>query len=136
MPIAPYEFPIRSFNTHLCVLFQVVAVGDLCAICQEKMIVLGSSSTRCVRQGSSSSAHPWRTSSSSPAIRPGMPSQNGTFNLVLLQRLELSEVMVRSGMNPTVSDQAILLDLIAKSRCVAAAKKYFLDLPETSKTYF
>ena len=39
-------------------------------------------------------------------------------------------------MNPTVSDQAILLDLIAKSRCVAAAKKYFLDLPETSKTYF
>ncbi|AQK80200.1 hypothetical protein ZEAMMB73_Zm00001d036041 [Zea mays] len=68
-------------STHLCVLFHVVAVGDL--------IVLGSSSTRCVRQGSSSSAHPWRTSSSSPAIRPGMPSQNGTFNLVLLQRLEV-----------------------------------------------
>ncbi|KAL5669043.1 hypothetical protein ACJX0J_021264, partial [Zea mays] len=43
-------------------------------------IVLGSSSARCVRQGSSSSAHPWRTSSSSPAIRPGMPSQNGLAN--------------------------------------------------------
>ena len=50
--------------------------------------------------------------------------------------MQLSEVMVRSDMNPTVSDQAILLDLIAKSRCVVAAKQYFLDLPETSKTYF
>ncbi|XP_062227925.1 large ribosomal subunit protein mL101 (rPPR4)-like [Phragmites australis] len=49
--------------------------------------------------------------------------------------LKLSEVMARRGMNPTVSDQAILLDLVAKSRGIAAAEKYFLDLPETSKTH-
>ncbi|KAL6606565.1 hypothetical protein ACP70R_042218 [Stipagrostis hirtigluma subsp. patula] len=49
--------------------------------------------------------------------------------------LKLSEVMARRGMNPTVSDQAIRLDLVAKSRGIAAAEKYFLDLPETSKTH-
>ncbi|KAG8083363.1 hypothetical protein GUJ93_ZPchr0015g6987 [Zizania palustris] len=49
--------------------------------------------------------------------------------------LKLSEVMTRRGMNPTVSDQAIRLDLVAKSRGIAAAEKYFLDLPETSKTH-
>ncbi|KAF8732725.1 hypothetical protein HU200_015060 [Digitaria exilis] len=49
--------------------------------------------------------------------------------------LKLSEVMARRGMNPTVSDQAIRLDLVAKSRGIAAAEKYFLELPETSKTH-
>ncbi|XP_062233709.1 large ribosomal subunit protein mL101 (rPPR4)-like [Phragmites australis] len=49
--------------------------------------------------------------------------------------LKLSEVMARRGMNPTVSDQAIRLDLVAKSRGIAAAEKYFMDLPETSKTH-
>ncbi|KAK3131492.1 hypothetical protein QOZ80_6AG0507150 [Eleusine coracana subsp. coracana] len=49
--------------------------------------------------------------------------------------LKLSEVIARRGMNPTVSDQAIRLDLVAKSRGIAAAEKYFLDLPETSKTH-
>jgi pentatricopeptide repeat protein len=49
--------------------------------------------------------------------------------------MQLSEVMARRGMNPTVSDQAIRLDLAAKSRCIAAAEKYFLDLPETFKNH-
>ena len=49
--------------------------------------------------------------------------------------MQLSEVMARRGMNPTVSDQAIHLDLVAKSRGIAAAEKYFLDLPESSKTH-
>jgi pentatricopeptide repeat protein len=48
--------------------------------------------------------------------------------------MQLSEVMARRGMNPTVSDQAIRLDLAAKSRCIAAAE-YFLDLPETFKNH-
>jgi pentatricopeptide repeat protein len=50
--------------------------------------------------------------------------------------MQLSKVMVRSSMNPIVSDQAICLDLIAKSRGIAVAKRYVLDLLETSKTYF
>jgi hypothetical protein len=37
-------------------------------------------------------------------------------------------------MNRTVGDQAIRLDLVAKSRGIAA-EKYFMDLPETYKTY-
>ncbi|KAM3206827.1 hypothetical protein ACQJBY_062162 [Aegilops geniculata] len=49
--------------------------------------------------------------------------------------LKLTEVMTRRGMNPTVGDQAIRLDLVAKSRGIAAAEKYFMDLPETSKTH-
>ncbi|NP_001168600.1 Pentatricopeptide repeat-containing protein At1g60770 [Zea mays] len=56
-------------------------------------------------------------------------------NALYRPSLKLSEVMARRGMNPTVSDQAIRLDLIAKSRGIAAAEKYFLDLPETSKTH-
>uniref|UniRef100_A0ACD6A4K6 Uncharacterized protein n=1 Tax=Avena sativa TaxID=4498 RepID=A0ACD6A4K6_AVESA len=49
--------------------------------------------------------------------------------------LKLTEVMTRRGMNPTVGDQAIRLDLVAKGRGIAAAEKYFMDLPETSKTH-
>ncbi|XP_066376694.1 large ribosomal subunit protein mL101 (rPPR4)-like [Miscanthus floridulus] len=56
-------------------------------------------------------------------------------NALYRPALKLSEVMARRGMNPTVSDQAICLDLVAKSRGIAAAEKYFLDLPETSKTH-
>ncbi|XP_010245038.1 PREDICTED: pentatricopeptide repeat-containing protein At1g60770 [Nelumbo nucifera] len=49
--------------------------------------------------------------------------------------LKLSESMVKRGMNMTASDQAIHLDLIAKSRGIAAAENYFMDLPEASKTH-
>ncbi|WVZ82760.1 hypothetical protein U9M48_029989 [Paspalum notatum var. saurae] len=56
-------------------------------------------------------------------------------NALYRPALKLSEVMDRRGMNPTVSDQAIRLDLIAKSKGIAAAEKYFLDLPESSKTH-
>ncbi|BBG94047.1 Tetratricopeptide repeat-like superfamily protein, partial [Prunus dulcis] len=49
--------------------------------------------------------------------------------------LKLSEVMDRRGMNKTVSDQAIHLDLIAKTRDIPAAENYFIDLPETAKTH-
>ncbi|RCV19975.1 hypothetical protein SETIT_4G018800v2 [Setaria italica] len=56
-------------------------------------------------------------------------------NALYRPALKLSEVMARRGMNPTISDQAIRLDLVAKSRGIAAAEKYFLDLPETSKTH-
>ncbi|KAG2243066.1 hypothetical protein Bca52824_095097 [Brassica carinata] len=48
--------------------------------------------------------------------------------------LKLSEVMEHRGMNKTVSDQAIHLDLVAKARGIAAGEAYFVDLPETSKT--
>ncbi|CAH2047745.1 unnamed protein product [Thlaspi arvense] len=48
--------------------------------------------------------------------------------------LKLSEVMEHKGMNKTVSDQAIHLDLVAKARGIAAGETYFVDLPETSKT--
>ncbi|KAJ0095376.1 hypothetical protein Patl1_16073 [Pistacia atlantica] len=49
--------------------------------------------------------------------------------------LKLSETMAERGMNKTVSDQAIHLDLVAKSRGIEAAENYFVDLPETSKSH-
>lgn len=49
--------------------------------------------------------------------------------------LKLSETMAKRGMNMTISDQAIYLDLISKTRGVAAAENYFIDLPETSKNH-
>ncbi|XP_057494311.1 pentatricopeptide repeat-containing protein At1g60770-like [Actinidia eriantha] len=49
--------------------------------------------------------------------------------------LKLSEAMAERGMNKTVSDHAIHLDLIAKARGIAAAEAYFVDLPETSKNH-
>ncbi|KAG9446064.1 hypothetical protein H6P81_012192 [Aristolochia fimbriata] len=36
-------------------------------------------------------------------------------------------------MNLTVSDHAIQLDLVAKTRGISAAEKYFMDLPESAK---
>uniref|UniRef100_M4ERQ8 Pentacotripeptide-repeat region of PRORP domain-containing protein n=1 Tax=Brassica campestris TaxID=3711 RepID=M4ERQ8_BRACM len=48
--------------------------------------------------------------------------------------LKLSQVMEHRGMNKTVSDQAIHLDLVAKARGIAAGETYFVNLPETSKT--
>ncbi|XP_010924205.1 large ribosomal subunit protein mL101 (rPPR4) isoform X1 [Elaeis guineensis] len=47
--------------------------------------------------------------------------------------LKLSETMARRGMNLTVSDQAIRLDLVAKARGVASAEEYFINLPEPAK---
>ncbi|XVE92369.1 hypothetical protein REPUB_Repub01dG0091400 [Reevesia pubescens] len=50
--------------------------------------------------------------------------------------LKLSETMVtKQGMNKTVSDQAIHLDLVAKARGISAAENYFIDLPEASKNH-
>ncbi|XP_022726974.1 pentatricopeptide repeat-containing protein At1g60770 [Durio zibethinus] len=50
--------------------------------------------------------------------------------------LKLSETMVtKRGINKTVSDQAIHLDLIAKVRGIPAAENYFIDLPEASKNH-
>ncbi|KAK9277098.1 hypothetical protein L1049_006637 [Liquidambar formosana] len=49
--------------------------------------------------------------------------------------LKLSETMARRGMNMTVSDQAIHLDLVAKTRGITAAENYFIDLHETSKNH-
>ncbi|KAH6820627.1 Tetratricopeptide repeat superfamily protein [Perilla frutescens var. hirtella] len=46
---------------------------------------------------------------------------------------KLSETMEKRGMNKTVSDQAIHLDLVAKSSGIAAAEAYFMALPESSK---
>lgn len=43
--------------------------------------------------------------------------------------------MAKRGMNMTISDQAIHLDLIAKTRGIAAAENYFITLPETSKNH-
>lgn len=47
--------------------------------------------------------------------------------------LKLSDTMARRGMNMTVSDQAIYLDLIAKTHGITAAENYFIDLPESTK---
>ncbi|KAJ6295863.1 hypothetical protein OIU76_026691 [Salix suchowensis] len=47
--------------------------------------------------------------------------------------LKLSETMSKRGMNKTVSEQAIHLDLVAKSRGITAAENYFIDLPGASK---
>ncbi|EYU39860.1 hypothetical protein ABFS82_06G165500 [Erythranthe guttata] len=49
--------------------------------------------------------------------------------------LKLSEVTEKRGMNKTISDQAIHLDLIAKSRGITAAEDYFIRLPESSKNH-
>ncbi|KAI3470485.1 hypothetical protein Pfo_027148 [Paulownia fortunei] len=49
--------------------------------------------------------------------------------------LKLSETMEKRGMNKTVSDQAVHLDLIAKSRGITAAETYFISLPESSKNH-
>lgn len=49
--------------------------------------------------------------------------------------VKLSENMTKRGMNKTVSDQAIHIDLIAKARDVAAAETYFMNLPETVKNH-
>lgn len=47
--------------------------------------------------------------------------------------LKLSDTMAGRGMNMTISDQAIHLDLIAKTHGIDAAENYFIDLPEYSK---
>ncbi|KAL2927848.1 hypothetical protein RDABS01_028790 [Bienertia sinuspersici] len=47
--------------------------------------------------------------------------------------LKLSDTMAKRGMNMTLSDQAIHLDLIAKTYGIPAAENYFVDLPESSK---
>lgn len=50
--------------------------------------------------------------------------------------LKLSEIMFnKQGMNKTVSDEAIHLDLVAKARGIPAAENYFIDLPEASKNH-
>ncbi|XP_031499389.1 pentatricopeptide repeat-containing protein At1g60770 [Nymphaea colorata] len=49
--------------------------------------------------------------------------------------LKLLETATRRGMNLTVSDQAIHLDLISKTKGIVAAEKYFMDLPEPSKNH-
>lgn len=49
--------------------------------------------------------------------------------------LKLSETMTYRGMNKTVSDQAIHLDLVAKVRGITAAENYFTNLPDTSKNH-
>lgn len=49
--------------------------------------------------------------------------------------LKLSETMTRRGMNLTLSDHAIRLDLIAKARGISSAEKYFMELPEPAKNH-
>lgn len=49
--------------------------------------------------------------------------------------LKLSETMEKRGMNRTVSDEAVHLDLVAKSNGISAAETYFLNLPESSKNH-
>ncbi|XP_076883090.1 large ribosomal subunit protein mL101 (rPPR4)-like [Bidens hawaiensis] len=50
--------------------------------------------------------------------------------------LKLSETMAERGMNKTVTDQAVHIDLIAKTKGINAAEAYFVDLPEQSKNHF
>ncbi|XWS63698.1 hypothetical protein CRYUN_Cryun06bG0123900 [Craigia yunnanensis] len=44
-------------------------------------------------------------------------------------------MVTKRGMNKTVSDQAIHLDLVAKARGIPAAENYFIDIPEASKNH-
>lgn len=48
---------------------------------------------------------------------------------------QLSDVMSKRGMNPTVSDLAIRLDLVAKAWGVVAAEESFVKLPESAKNH-
>ncbi|KAL4277988.1 hypothetical protein GQ457_03G008300 [Hibiscus cannabinus] len=41
----------------------------------------------------------------------------------------------KRGVNKTVSDQAIHLDLVAKAQGILAAENYFVDLPESSNNH-
>ncbi|XP_023745681.1 pentatricopeptide repeat-containing protein At1g60770 [Lactuca sativa] len=50
--------------------------------------------------------------------------------------LKLSETMAERGMNKTITDQAVHLDLISKTRGITAAESYFINLPEQSKNHF
>nr|GMC50110.1 pentatricopeptide repeat-containing protein At1g60770 [Ipomoea batatas] len=50
--------------------------------------------------------------------------------------IKLSETMEKRGVNKTTSDQGIHVDLVAKSKGIAAAEAYFINLPETSKNHF
>lgn len=50
--------------------------------------------------------------------------------------LKLSETMEERGMMKTVGDQAIHLDLVAKTRGIAAAENYFTGLKESLKNHF
>lgn len=49
--------------------------------------------------------------------------------------LKLSETMAKRSMIKTVSDQAIHLDIVAKTRGISAAENYFIELPESSKNH-
>lgn len=49
--------------------------------------------------------------------------------------LKLSETMAKRGMNLTLSDNAIRLDLVAKARGISSAEKYFMELPEPAKNH-
>ncbi|KAF9618857.1 hypothetical protein IFM89_002725 [Coptis chinensis] len=49
--------------------------------------------------------------------------------------MQLAESMAKRGMNMTVSDQAIHLDIIAKARGIPAAESFFVGLPEASKNH-
>lgn len=49
--------------------------------------------------------------------------------------LKLSETMAKRNMIKTVSDQAIHLDLLAKTRGITAAENYFVNLPEPTKNH-
>ncbi|KAL4574006.1 hypothetical protein LXL04_020828 [Taraxacum kok-saghyz] len=50
--------------------------------------------------------------------------------------LKLSETMAERGMNKTITDQAVHIDLISKARGITAAESYFINLPEQSKNHF
>ncbi|XP_077221345.1 tetratricopeptide repeat (TPR)-like superfamily protein [Tasmannia lanceolata] len=49
--------------------------------------------------------------------------------------LKLSETMAKRGMNLTLSDHAIRIDLVAKARGISSAEKYFTELPEPTKNH-
>ncbi|KAG0459160.1 hypothetical protein HPP92_022288 [Vanilla planifolia] len=49
--------------------------------------------------------------------------------------LKLQETMARRGMNLTLSDHAIQLDLVAKARGISDAEEYFMNLQESAKNH-
>ncbi|KAK8935222.1 Pentatricopeptide repeat-containing protein [Platanthera zijinensis] len=51
------------------------------------------------------------------------------------QALKLQETMAKRGMNLTLSDRAIQLDLVAKARGLLAAEEYFINLNEEAKNH-
>ncbi|KAF9601827.1 hypothetical protein IFM89_023514 [Coptis chinensis] len=77
----------------------------------------------------------FREGSSDKAIRTELNQFLDSNKRVYKWEVAYLESMAKRGMNMTVSDQAIHLDIIAKTRGIPAAESFFVGLPEASKNH-